>query len=102
MYTGQERRKETRYCEGHITLCEDIAVIKTTVLALDKRINGSIGTIEKHIDNSRGRNFAIVLVFLGMLAALFTFAVGAGQDKKQIEINTKRWEKFIEANGVIG
>jgi hypothetical protein len=92
----EERRKNPRYCEGHISLCEDIAVIKTTVLNLDKGINGSIDTIEKHIDNSRGRNLAIVLVFLGMIGWLFTQGIAWGESKKQTQINTERWNYLIE------
>jgi hypothetical protein len=95
MYTGEERRKDIRFCEGHLTLCEDMAIVKTTVLNLDKRINGSIGTIEKHIDNSRGRNIAIVVAFIGIITALCGFAYGLGEKSKQIAINTEIIKKVI-------
>lgn len=94
-YSGEERRKEIgRYCDNHTKFCEDIAIIKTTVINLDRRINGSIGTIEKHIDNSRPRNIAIIGVAVSIFIFLFNMAVSLGESKKQIEINTKRWEKL--------
>jgi hypothetical protein len=96
MYTGEERRKEVRYCEGHITLCEDMAIVKTTVLALDKRINGTIGAVERHIENSRGRNIAIGTALVGIIIFMLNFAYNLGESKKQISINTERWTKFME------
>jgi hypothetical protein len=96
IYQGEERRKTGRFCEGHITLCENMAIVKTTVLGLDKRINGTIDSIEKHIENSRGRNLGIILAFLGMITWLFTQGISYGESKKQIQINTDRWNKYME------
>lgn len=91
----EERRKAPRFCEGHIQLCEDIAVIKTTVLALDKRINGSVNAIEKHIDNSRGRNIAVFGSIITIILFLFNLAYALGVNKKQVDINTERWNRLI-------
>jgi hypothetical protein len=96
----EERRKTPRFCEGHIQLCEDIAVIKSTVLSLDKRINGSIDTIEKHIENSRGRNIAIGSALVSIVIFLFTLAYQWGISNKQIQVNTERWNRVLESNPV--
>jgi hypothetical protein len=93
---GEERRKIERYCEGHLAFCEDMAIVKTTILGLDKRINGTIGAIEKHIENSRGRNLGIILAFLGMITWLFTQGISYGESKRQIAVNTDRWNKYME------
>ena len=42
-WDGNERR-------GSSHIGEDIAVIKERLFALDKRINGTIGSIEKHLE----------------------------------------------------
>lgn len=91
MYQGAERRAEPRYCDSHVKLCEDVAVIKTTVLALDKRINGSIGAVEKHIENSRSRNLMIILAFVGLI---FGFLKGIGGAENQIKVNTGRLDRL--------
>jgi enoyl reductase-like protein len=44
-WDGNERR-------GSSHIGEDIAVIKERLFALDKRINGTIGSIEKHLEES--------------------------------------------------
>ena len=92
----EEWRKSPRFCEGHIELCENIAVIKTTVLALDKRINGSIDTIEKHIENSQPRNIAIGSAFITVLLFMLGFAFALGESRKQIQINTERWDRVLK------
>lgn len=89
MYTGPERRSNTRFCEGHITLCEDIAIVKTTVLNLDKRINGTIDDVKTHINNSRPRNIAIIGVAITIFIFLFNMAVSLGENHRQIQINTE-------------
>lgn len=101
MYEGKERRQEVRqFCEGHIDLCKDMAIVKTTLLALDKRINGSISAMENHMKNSRGRNMAISLAFLGMLTFLLGVSFKLGANAKQLEINTDRWEHLMEGQEV--
>jgi hypothetical protein len=108
-WDGAERRQNIRFCEGHLPLIETLARIeerqiamKDTVEAVDKRINGSINTIEKHIENSRGRNLTIALAFVGVIGSLITFAYGLGESKKQIEINTQRWDRLLNGRIALG
>lgn len=97
MYEGQERRKKMeQYCEGHQELRDTVIRIEERLIAVDKRINGTIGAIEKHIENSRPRNIAIAGVALTIFIWLFNIAVDMGANKKQIEVNTERWERYLE------
>ena len=45
MWDGEERR-------GSSKMGEDVAVIKERLFALDKRINGTINAMERHIEES--------------------------------------------------
>ena len=100
-YNGVERRQETkRFCEGHIALCEDMAIVKTTLLALDKRINGSLDDMKNHMQNSRGRNLAIGTSLVSIVIFLFTLAYQWGISNKQIEVNTLRWNNYMEGKMV--
>lgn len=96
MWDGIERRSTTRYCDGHINLCEDMAIVKTTVVSLDKRIGESIRQIEKHIDNSRPRNIAIASALISIILFLLKFSYSLGESNKQINLDTVRLDK-IEA-----
>jgi hypothetical protein len=100
-YNGVERRNETkRFCEGHIALCEDMAIVKTTLLALDKRINGSLDDMKTHIGNSKGRNLAIIGAVVSIVLYLFNLSAEAGANKRQIEVNTQRWNSYMEGKMV--
>jgi hypothetical protein len=73
-----------------------MAIVKTTVLALDKRINGTINAVEKHIENSRGRNIAIGTAFVTIVLFLLGASYKMGGTKKQVDINTARWVQLME------
>ena len=103
-WDGQERRNSSRgFCEGHLTLCEDMAIVKTTVInldkniiAMDKRINGSVNDMKKHMEGSKSRNLTIALSFIGVVLFLFNLSASLGESKRQLEINTKRWDRLFE------
>jgi hypothetical protein len=90
-WDGSERRVANRsdFCAGHIKLCEDVAVIKTTVINLDKRINGSINEIESHITNSKPKTIAVVGLGITILIFLFNMAISLGENHRQIQVNTE-------------
>lgn len=82
------------FCDGHIQLCEDIAIIKTTTSNLDKRINGSIDDIKHHIESGSAWRMSIVGLALTLILTVGV-QVGAflylwGQISKQVEVNTAR------------
>jgi hypothetical protein len=98
---------ERGFCEGHIKLCEDIAVIKTTLLNLDKRINGSMDNFAKHIEESsqfrtmatkhdvqiksfKGTKALIVSVLVTVLLASGGVVFAGGKYVKQLETDSQR------------
>jgi hypothetical protein len=69
-------------------------ISKTKIDALDKRINGSINDIEKHIERGSAWRIAIVCSAVGWIIALAIQVAGFcymwGQLTKMVEINTGR------------
>ena len=91
-------------CESHIELVTTLARIEERLIAVDKRINGSINDIQHHIENSRSRNLAIVLTFISAFLTIF-FTYGNtkqeyGKLEQQVDVNTGRWEKVIHDSNV--
>ena len=95
------------FCDSHTDIVTTLARMEERQIAInerlervDKRINGSIDDIKHHIENSRGRNIAIVLAFISIFATIFWNYGDAKQEtgslKKQVEINTGRWDKLIQ------
>lgn len=93
-WDGQERRKEQRYCDGHLEFSNTLARVEERLIAVDRRINGSIKEVEKHIENSRPRNIAIIGVAVSIFVFLFNLAISLGENHKQIVINTARLERL--------
>ncbi len=87
------------FCDSHTELVSTLARIEERLIAVDKRINGSINDVEHHIENSRSRNLAIIVAFISVFATVFWHYGDAKQEtgaiKKQVEINTQRWDKLI-------
>jgi hypothetical protein len=98
-------KTDNRYCSGHIQLCEDIAVIKNTVMNLDKRINGSMDTIAKHIEESnkfrgmiiknderiksiKGTKALVVTVLVTVLLSYPAIIFWGGKYIRQVEVNS--------------
>jgi hypothetical protein len=94
MWNGEERRKEMRYCEGHIELIATVSRIEERLIAVDKRINGSIDDITKHIEHGSKWRLAIVGLALGLI--LFTIKTIDAQARinQLVEINTEKWHQL--------
>ncbi len=84
MYEGEEKRTSPReFCSGHLEFSNTLCRIEERLIAVDKRINGSIESIGKHIDQgTKWRLSIIVAVALGLVAW--------GESKRQINVNTDR------------
>ena len=96
MYTGEERRKEQRdFCSGHMEFSNTLCRIEERLIAVDKRINGTIDDVKTHIENSRPRNIAIAGVLVTVFIFLFTLAINLGRSDKQIEVNTKILQSMV-------
>ena len=57
----------------------DIGYIKATVEAIDKRINGSIDDIQRHITNGQKWRITIMTVALALILNVVAFAYMYGQ-----------------------
>jgi hypothetical protein len=95
MWDGTERRSMQRYCDGHQELREIAIRTEERIISMDKRINGTVDEVKTHIENSRPRNIAIAGVALTIFIWLFNIAIDLGANKKMIEINTQRWERYL-------
>jgi hypothetical protein len=82
------------YCDQHINFAENIAQIKEKVFSIDKRINGSIDDITKHIEHGQAwriaivGNFVTIFVLVAVQVGIFLFLWG--QLTHQVMINTDR------------
>ena len=94
-YNGSERRRNWHNCLHE----NDWGALKATVENLDKRINGSLEAITKHMDDGDGWRKAIVGIVFCIFIQIGTFAYLWGGVTKQVEINTgilKHQENIIE------
>jgi hypothetical protein len=90
-WDGVERRHDYLNIGEEISSIKtDIAVIKTDMKNLDKRVNGSITEIEKHIEHGKSWRLAIVGIVISVVIQITTFAYLWGQASRQIVINTGR------------
>ena len=86
-WDGVERRN-LQFCEEHLGIAKSVAVIEKTVVDLDKRINGSLKSIEQHMDQGIKWRVAIMGV-AGLLFVQFVyFVIASAKLGKQVEINT--------------
>ena len=80
--------------EKHPVYClheNDWGALKVSVENLDKRINGSLIAIQKHMDDGKGWRLSIIGVVFAIIVQIVTFAFMWGGLNKQVEINTQRW-----------
>jgi hypothetical protein len=77
-------------CEQHTQLFSDVQVIKETTTNLDKRINGALDIVAKHIDAGSRWRFAIVGVAITLVVNIVIAAYWNGQMVRQIQVNTER------------
>lgn len=90
-WDGGERRKEKQ--PVHCLHEEDWGSLKATVENLDRRINGSLNAISKHMDDGVVWRVAIIGLILSVVMQVVAFAYLWGGLSKQVQINTVRWEK---------
>jgi len=75
----------SEYCKDHVTLCEDMAIVKTTVINLDKRINGSIDDINDHIKNGSKWRLAIIGVSATIIINIFIAVYWYGRLSERVD-----------------
>ena len=91
-WAGLERRINTMSELAGIKT--DIAVIKTTVVVMDKRINGSIEDIEKHMERGTSWRIAIAGTIVGLIIQIVFFAYLFGNINRQVCVNTERLDRI--------
>jgi hypothetical protein len=67
-----------------------IARVEEKVVAIDKRINGSIDDIKKHIEHGQAWRIAIVGVSVGLVLQTIALAFMWGKLVNTVEFNTRR------------
>lgn len=77
-------------CAQHEQLFSDTQVIKERVINLDKRINGSIDAIEKHISTGVAWRMGIIGVAAMMIIQSLILASMWGRICRTVEINSGR------------
>jgi len=95
-YNGEERRKEPRYCAGHLGFATSLARIEERLISVDKRINGSIDDITKHIEHGSKWRLAICGLVLGFIIFIYGIITSQAKTNQLVEINTEKW-KVLEA-----
>ena len=88
-WDGIERR-QVGFCEDHIGMSKSVAVIEKTLIDLDKRINGSLKSIEKHMDDGIRWRIAIMGVAAILVVQFVGFIIFFSRVATRVEINTER------------
>lgn len=73
-----------------------LARIEEKIIAVDKRINGSIEEIEKHIEHGRSWRVAIIGVAGMVIIQSFLFASMWGKLCNMVDRNSSLLDKIIE------
>lgn len=76
------------------SIVERLARIEERLIAVDKRINGSIDAIEKHIEHGTKWRLAIIIALLGLVSMFTTRMIGWGHMEQQIQVNTVRLDRI--------
>ena len=87
--------EECQYQDKILTLCEDTAEIKAITKGLDKRINGTMVSIQQHIRDGSVWRTLIVSVGMAVIINIVCVAYMYGQLAKQVEVNCEILEKFV-------
>jgi len=81
------------FCKGHIEFSNTLARVEERLIAVDKRINGSIKEIETHIEHGGKWRASIIGVGASVILATIGWVFAYGQIAKQVQINTDKWTK---------
>ena len=102
-----DRRKDVKYGDRIINACIEIRGVSKSLKgfirhseqrddALDKRINGTIKDIDKHITQGSRWRVAILGLVLGFLVQIFTFVYMFGRAKEMTIQNNKTISKLMD------
>jgi len=99
-WDGTERRgdykKIDRLEEKINDLSVNMSAMNEKMSFLDRRINGSIDNIEKHIEHGRSWRISIIGVALMLILQILSFTYIYGQLNAQVRVNNTRLETLEE------
>jgi hypothetical protein len=78
------------FCKDHINLMSGVVRIEEKVVAIDKRINGSIDDIHDHIKAGIAYRIGIISVAAMLVIQTITLAFMWGQLCRTVEVNSGR------------
>jgi hypothetical protein len=84
------RNKGLMHCPEHDDLLVTITRIDTTLLNVDKRINGSIDDIKKHIEHGQAWRMGIIGVAAMVIIQTLVLSSMWGKLVRTVEVNTGR------------
>ena len=87
-YEGEERRKTVQM---HCIHENDWGKMTASIEALDKRINGSLHEMEKHMDEGVGWRVALLGVIITIFIQVGAFLYLWGGLTTVVNVNTKKW-----------
>lgn len=93
-YDGQDRRKNSYYCDGHQETKEAILLLKNNL----EHLTAAVDRIDKHLEQSSKTRtnwwLTISSIIVGLLIQTFFFSYYLGSMGKQIEVNTKKIDEI--------
>jgi hypothetical protein len=88
----------SKMSEDFIAIREDVAVTKERIINLDKRINGALDIVAKHIEEGSKYRLAIVGLSITLIVNIFCVAYWYGVMNKQVQVNTERLNELEETH----
>ena len=80
------------YCKDHTKMYGTLCRIDETTQNLDRRINGSIDDIKKHIEHGHSWRIGIIGVAFLLILQIISFAYVYGQlNQKVVHLTNKVW-----------
>ena len=103
-WDGVERRRcNAEYCSSHLTMLADVGDIKTdvavtavTIKNLSERINGSMASIEKHVNEGNAWRMGMIGLCGMIIIQTIILASMWGRLNRTVEINTRRLDIIEE------
>jgi hypothetical protein len=87
-YEGEERRKTV---QTHCIHENDWGKMMASVENLDRRINGSLHEMEKHMDDGKGWRMSLIGIIVAIFLQIVTFSYLWGGLTTTVNNNTKKW-----------
>lgn len=99
-WDGAERRQYCKqYCEAHIDMVTNMTRIDAKLDSIEAKINEHFNVMKEHVEQGNKWRLAILGVIFAGIIQIVSFAYLFGTLNNQVNINTERWNRFIEKTG---